>query len=245
MVMPRHKRLVAAVLIAGIALLMGATATVLPAQQLRLSEAQIFFEFNSSAQDLGVQVFLDGEWESLSIFDPNGNKIFDVSGKGSVEELGLTELFFESVEPPIGEGGTHTFDQILSLFPEGRYSWLGVTKEGDDIVGTATLTHDIPDGPVILSPAEGALVDRNNTVISWLPVTTPKGIQIVKYQIIVEQPDVGGFRKRVLSIDVSAGVTSLTVPREFLKLKTDYIFEVLAKEVTGNQTITEGSFKTR
>lgn len=243
--MSRHMRVLPTLLVAGIALLVGARATVLPAQQLRLSEAQIFFEFNSSAQDLGVQVFLDGEWESLMIFDPNGNKIFNVSGRGSVKELGLTELFFESVEPPIGEGGTHTFDQILALFPEGKYDWLGVTKEGDDIVGTATLTHDIPNGPVILSPAEGALVDADNTVISWLPVTTPKGIQIVKYQIIVEQPDVGGFRKRVLIAEVLPFRTSLTVPREFLKRDTEYICEVLAKEVSGNQTITECSFETK
>ena len=31
------------------------------AKKIRLEEARIFFEYNSSANDLGAQVFLDGE----------------------------------------------------------------------------------------------------------------------------------------------------------------------------------------
>jgi hypothetical protein len=40
-------------------------------------------------------------------------------------------------------------------------------------------------------------------------------------------------------------VTSVKIPKEFLKPDRNYIFEVLAKEVSGNQTITEGSFTTK
>jgi Fibronectin type III domain len=242
--MSRQIRVLPAVLVAGIALLVGASATVLRAQdrptdQIPFGASQIFFEFNSSAQDLGVQVFLDGEsWKELVIVDPNGNILLDVRGKGNVKMLGLTELFFESTEPSFDE---LSFDEILALFPEGTYHFFGVTVEGRAQVGTSTLTHDIPDGPVILSPGPGQLVDRNNTVISWAPVTTPAGIRISRYQIIVEQP----HGERVLSVDVPARATSVTVPKEFLKPGTRYIFEVLAKEVSGNQTITEGSFATR
>ena len=38
--------------------------------------------------------------------------------------------------------------------------------------------------------------------------------------------------------------TRVTVPGEFIQAKREYKFEVLAIEKSGNQTITEGSFKT-
>jgi hypothetical protein len=58
--------------------------------------ARVLFEYNSSANDLGVHVFLDGEdWKRLRIVNPNGRTIFEVEGKGPYRELGLTELFFE------------------------------------------------------------------------------------------------------------------------------------------------------
>jgi hypothetical protein len=66
--------------------------------------ARVFFEFNSSANDLGVHVFLDGEdWKRLRIVNPNGRTIFEVEGKGPYRELGLTELFFEGAEPNLAD----------------------------------------------------------------------------------------------------------------------------------------------
>jgi hypothetical protein len=235
-------RVMPAVLIAAIALLAAAKPTAPGAvDQIPFEAAQIFFEFNSSAEDLGIQVFLDGEgWNSLKIIAPGGKQLLEVTGKGSVGLLGLTELFFESVEPSIAEGGDLTFDEILALFPEGKYDFRTVTVEGQNQIGSATLTHDIPDGPVVLSPL-GGLVDLNNTVISWLPVRTPAGIKILRYQVIVERSQ----GNRVFTVDLPPNVTSVKIPKEFLKPDRNYIFEVLAKEVSGNQTITEGSFTTK
>ncbi len=45
-------------------------------------------------------------------------------------------------------------------------------------------------------------------------------------------------------VDVPASVTSVTVPPEFLEPDTEYDFEVLAIEESGNQTISESSFTT-
>jgi hypothetical protein len=153
-----------------------------------------------------------------------------------VKGLGLTELFYESDEPSFD---TLTFNQILALFPAGTYRFIGEGENGDEMVGTAHLTHDIPNGPVILSPAPGGLVDRNNVIISWLPVKSPAGIQILRYEVVIEK---GG---RTFDVDVPPGTTSVTVSKEFLKPGTRYLFEVLAREVSGNQTITEGSFETK
>jgi hypothetical protein len=45
-------------------------------------------------------------------------------------------------------------------------------------------------------------------------------------------------------ITLPASKTRVTVPPEFLEPNTVYLFEVLAIEEGGNQTITESSFET-
>jgi hypothetical protein len=200
---------------------------------------QIRFEKNASGNDLGIQVFLDAEpWRRVEIFGPDGRRIFEVEGRGSLRRLGLTELFFESNEPSLDEV---PLEDLLALFPAGTYTFVGRTVDGERLTGTATLTHDIPDGPVITAPAAGAVVDRNNAVISWRAVTTPAGIEIAGYQVIV----LGGEPSREFNVRVLATTTSVTVSREFLEPGTEYTFEVLAIEASGNQTITEGAFRTQ
>jgi hypothetical protein len=46
------------------------------------------------------------------------------------------------------------------------------------------------------------------------------------------------------SIDVPADTTMVTLPPELLLAGTEYKFEVLAIEESGNQTITESCFET-
>jgi len=209
------------------------------AAQIPFDQAKIIFELNFTAQDLGIQVSLDGEpWKSIKVVRPNGHTLLEVEGKGSLKKFGLTELFLESNEPNFADMSKA---EILALFPAGEYKFFGRTVEGDRLVGTATLTHNIPDGPVIVSPLPSDVVDPNNTVITWNAVTTPAGIQIVGYQVIVE----GGNPSRTFDVNLPGTATSVTVPPEFLEPGTAYIFEVLAIEIGGNQTITEGSFSTQ
>ena len=210
------------------------------AAQIPFEKAKIIFEFNSTAQDLGIQVSLDAEpWKEIQIVDPKGRTILEVEGKGRLNKFGLTELFVESNEPNFAEMSK---DEILARFPAGVYKFSGKTVEGDKLVGTATLTHNIRDGPVIVSPLANNVVDPNNTRIRWNAVTTPPGINIVGYQVIVEQVDNDqlGAAPRIFDVKLPGTRTSVMVPPEFLEAGTQYIFEVLAIEVGGNQTISEG-----
>ena len=122
------------------------------------------------------------------------------------------------------------------MFPAGTYEFSGKTVDGNDIVGTATLTHAIPAGPKV-----SAVLGLNNSlVISWEPVTGPpdgfpaESINIVAFQVIV-----GAFQ-----VTLPATTLSVTVPPEFVASLSSGVnaFEVLAIEAGGNQTITEGSF---
>ena len=68
------------------------------------------------------------------------------------------------------------------------------------------------------------------------------------YQVIVEEdvepefPD--SFAKPVFSVYLPADATSVTIPEEFMQEDTDYEYEVLAIEESGNQTLSSAAFAT-
>jgi hypothetical protein len=217
-------------------------------ETIPLKEAKLNIEHNATDEDTGFQGFIDSEgWRRLDITGPKG-MILSIEGRGELRRLGLTELFFETVEP---ENVEVPIEDMLALLPEGEYTIHGPSIDGVRTVGTALLTHDIPAGPVLLSPAEGATVPSSNLVMSWAPVTqtiTGKSVTIVAYQLIVEkdeEPHPHAIAKRAMSIYVSPLVTSMTVPNEFLESGTLYKWEVLAIEESGNQTLSSSEFTTQ
>ncbi len=210
-------------------------------------EAKIIIEVNATAGDAGIQLFFDAPgWRRLEVFDPDGQKIFDASAEGSVLMQGGTEFFLESAEPSFEE---QSLDDLFLRFPEGMYRFVGITLDGQTLNGKATLKHNIPDGPVIDSPAEGAVLDSTLPVlIGWESVTAPfpdtdLGVTVVAYQVIVER--VKPQPLRVFSVVLSGTATQVTVSPEFIQANAEYNVEVLAIEASGNQTISEHMFKTQ
>ncbi len=227
--MMRYMRMVRVFLLGAVVLGLGATAWA-----AQFSEARIYIEFNQTGNDLGFHVSLDGEdWTSLEIVNPAGETIFEVEGTAAYQDLGMTELFFEGAEPSLDD---FPLADLLALFPEGRYTFIGVTVGGSRVMSRATLSHAIPDAPAV-----STRLDDDTIIISWAPVSDPpegfpeRRIDIVGYQIIV-----GSFQ-----VTLPASSTEVTVPREFFQSlgPGDHPFEVLAIDASGNQTITEGSFE--
>jgi hypothetical protein len=217
-----------------------------PLWSLPFSKTKIFIEVNATDGDAGIQIFVDAEgWTRLEVFDPNGQRVLDFAADGSVEEQGITELHFESAEPSFEE---QTLEELFFLFPAGRYTFTGMTDDGKQLSGKATLSHLIPNGPVIESPEEDEELDAGSpVVIDWNPVTdqfpdTSPGVNVVAYQVIVEQ--IKPQSVRIFSITLPAATTQVTLPAELMQSKAEYKFEVLAIEAGGNQTITESTFKT-
>ena len=210
-------------------------------------DALVFIEFNSTDEDLGFHATFDAEgWKEAVICGPDGSKLFEVKAGGSTNKHGLSELFFEGAEPSLNE---QPLDEFLARFPEGEYIIAGETIEGDPLISTATFTHDIPDGPVMISPGEDEVVNLDTVIIAWEPVTSPPGIEIVRYELSFapEDPEEGDPQPVFdidLFLELPSTVTEFRIPPELLMPGTEYVFEVLAIEVSGNKTITEVAFST-
>jgi hypothetical protein len=210
-----------------------------------IADARMKFEINSTDEDGGIQVFLDAEpWRSMSILDPDGHLVYRTSTRGNVGQLGGTELFLETGEPPFEE---LSLEELLELFPEGEYQFRGRGIEGERLVGSAHLTHDLPDGPTLVSPLEGGPPqDPENTTVTWEPVGPANGNPIIGYQVLVVQPDTGltALPKVTLDVMMPPTATSLAIPPGFLQPNTEYEWEVLAIEEGGNQTLSSSFFTT-
>jgi hypothetical protein len=218
-----------------------------------LKDAKLNIEHNATDEDTGFQGFIDSEgWGSLIVTGPEGD-VLSFQGLGSLGELGVTELFFETVEP---ENVDVSIDEMLAMLPEGNYTFAGpgieVGESTGPTSGVALLTHDIPEGPELNSPEPDAVVSSTrDLVFSWEPVTkTIDGadVTIIAYQLIVEkmgEPHPHMIGKFGLSVYLPASVTSFTVPHGFLEAATDYEWEVLAIEESGNQTLSSSAFSTQ
>ena len=246
--------LLVSLLIPVVALIMGTAVPVVWAEDdddgpITLDEAKIIFETNFTDGDTGIQVFLDGEpWRKIKVKNPKGEMIFDVMGKGSLKNFGLTELFFESNEPNFED---MSLLEILALFPEGYYKFKGKTVEEDILKAKAWLSHDLPCAPDNLSPAEETVdIFAGDVVISWDHVTkelndtgndcSDEPITVETYQVIVENIDTE--KEFSIFLEAEDSGNQVTVPDEFIEDGATYKWEVLAIAENGNQTIAETWF---
>ena len=223
------------------------------AASIPLKDAKLNIEHNATDRDTGFQGFVDSEgWRQLDVRGPAG-RVLRFQARGTLGKLGLTELFFETVEP---ENKDTSIKKMLAKLPEGNYKIAGPARENGksmgETSGKAWLTHDIPAGPKLVSPAEGARVPVRGVVARWRPVTKTiagESVKIIAYQLIVER-DVEPHPHMIgklgsLSIHVPPSVTTIALPDGFLVPRTSYQWEVLAIERSGNQTLSSGTFRTR
>ena len=113
--------------------------------EIPFGEAEVFFELNDTDGDLGIHSSIDGEgWQRLRIEDPRERTMLDIRPRGRLRRQGLTQLFFESTEPPFDELAPDVF---FRLFPEGVYEVSGKTLQGEEMESEATVTHAMPAPP--------------------------------------------------------------------------------------------------
>ncbi|MCH9693350.1 MAG: hypothetical protein K0U72_02475 [Gammaproteobacteria bacterium] len=228
--------------------------------------AEIFFELNNTDGDLGIHSLIDGEpWKRLTIEDKNERTLLNARVKGRLRRQGLTEIFFESAEPQFDDLAPATF---FRRFPAGTYEVEGITLDGEELESETELTHAMPAPPnptvngtaVAMQcddeePGYDAPTVEGDVVIAWDPVARTHAslgnpqdspdISIFNYQLVVEaelETPNGEEFASVLSVILPPGVTAMTVPEEFLTQSDTFKYEVLAREVSWNQTAIESCF---
>lgn len=202
------------------------------ANAAEVEEFTLFFEFNSTDGDLGLQGFLGADaWEVVNIVNPNGRRILTITTKKGLKKLGLSEFSFESDEPELEE------EDVRDRFPEGVYKLTGRTVDGEKLIGEAELSHELPAAPLDPAP-DGTVLDPNNQItISWDPGTD--GETVAFWEVEVETDEV-----RIMSAVLDQVTTQVTIPAELIEPGKEYEYEVIAVGENGNRTITETSFAT-
>ena len=216
----------------------------------RFSQAEIFVELNHTDSDLGLHAAIDGEtWTRLEIEGPRGLPLLELFSRGRLRAQGMTQLAFESAEPPFEELSPA---QFFRRFPEGRYEIEARAQDGAEIESVAFLSH------VLAAPPENILVSgmpaaencdatlpqvHPPVVIDWDPVNTShpevgrRGpVTIAKYQLFVEGPGM------LFSLDLPPGVTRVEVPVLVTATGDEFKFEIIARTTRGNNTAVESCF---
>ena len=265
--MRKHMCILPVFLVAAIALMVGTAAPNCWANdedEIPFDEAKIFFELNDTDGDLGIHALIDGEaWKKLEIEDPKEREMLNIRVKGRLKRQGLTEIFFESAEPPFEsddpEEVTLSPEQFFRRFQEGTYEIEGITLEGDELESEVEVSHVMPAPPdnvkvSDMAAAEGCDTDSlpsvsGPVIISWNPVTGShpdigkSGPSVVdKYQVVVEreEPELLVFR-----VDLPATVTKVEIPSGFIELGEEFKFEILVRATNGNQTAVESCFEVK
>ena len=213
---------------------------------VEFDEAEIFFEFNSTDNDLGIQIFFDAEgWKRVEVQDPEGEEIFEVENDEGLKKIGSTEVFTESAEPELDDENLEdSIAEFQAKFPKGTYTFKGKTVNGKKLVGDADLAYKLPKAPEITGPA--GLPDGNPYVIEW---TQPGGgPEIIGYEVVAELV-IGEDELTLVNTGMFlAGATEFTVSPEFVDLIEDaedtlelveFKVEVIARAENLNKTITE------
>ena len=184
----------------------------------------MFIEFNSTDQDAGIQVFLDGDgWKEL-VIRRNGQVILEIEAeKGPFKKTGLTEIRWETAEPSLA--------LILSRFPEGNYDFVARKVNGSTHTGTVELSHDLPAAPSNLVVTVGS-----PSVLSWDFDASQGDVDVDGFEVIVENETLG----TKMETNVPAGTQTVEIPSHVLGgLNPVVNVEVLAIGENGNKTITE------
>jgi hypothetical protein len=195
---------------------------VRPVLGTEFTEASIILEHNATDRDAEIVVFAKGGDKGLtrlSILAPDGTAVLDVSTQERT--LGLRKFSVESAEPLISK--------VISAYPEGTYSFEGITVDGVRLQSTANLVHRLPSPPVIT-------VNKTDGRVDCSAVAGAIG-----YSIELER-EVDGEAVMKLTIDLPITSTSFSIPKELL-VPGEYKVAVAVQGETGNIVVVEKKFE--
>lgn len=218
------------------------------------SKSDLYFELNATDRDVGLHGILDGDsWRVATIRGPGGafNVLRAVPNQAS-PEFGMTELFFESNEPPIDE---RSFAELIALFPPGAYSFVGRRAEDNALMtGSDVLSTAMPCPAIVPTPR----LVSGDLIVRWRPrpgsydpdtgvCASANPVSVAYYQVVVELADTQTGFVRKVELQMPPNARSVEAPDELLigvnPSTTDAKAEVLTVAPDGNRTAVEIEFE--
>ena len=193
--------------------------------------ASVHFEQNVTDGDsevvFQVKAGKDG-LAQLTIVSPTGRSVVAFKAPNA-STLGIRQFRFESPEPADNRA-------VKVAYPEGVYNFSGTTFSGARFFGKATLSHQLPTPPTVISPGlKTTSVPVNEVKISWKVVDGA-----ASYLVGVKQPE---SNINIIAA-VPASATSFVVPREFLSPGKEYKLSIGSVMGNGNTSFVETTFTT-
>jgi hypothetical protein len=215
-----------------------------------LAEAELYFELNDSAGDLGIHSSIDGgPYTTLEIEDPRGNAMLWMGAFGRLAQQGMTQFFLESAEPSFDELAPAAF---FRRFPEGVYEVEAVDRRGVEFEAEVRLSHVLAARPGNITANGVPAVDcdaatlpslSEPVIVDWDPVTRAHPrigkagpVEIARYEFFAEREGVK------FAVELPPTVTEFEIPAEVLALGDEFKFEIIARTASGNNTAVEACF---
>jgi hypothetical protein len=169
----------------------------------RFAVAEVRFEQNATDGDVEAVFDAIGDddgLQKLSITAPDGRTIVEFSGAGKFS-MGIREFHFESPEPK-------DVAAVKRAFPEGEYTFTGITAGGAKLQSSVKLSHALPPTTSVVSPKANARnLAAKNLKIEWASVNGVSG-----YALELAHDDSNAS----MEVKLPASATSFAVPDGFL-----------------------------
>jgi len=223
-------------IIAGVALLLIYHGQILGADNASGSSvpfdiAEVHFEQNVTDGDVEVVFEVkagDKGLAKLAVISPDGHTVINFTAPEAAT-LGIRQFRFESPEPKDVEG-------LKSAYPEGTYTFDGVTATGGKLHSTSTLNHTLPAPVFILRPsadARGAAV--KDMEIAWTSVKNPAA-----FIVEIEQDEL----EVSIKVKLPGSASRFVVPNGFLFPGMKYELGIGVVSDKGNISFAETTFTT-
>lgn len=193
--------------------------------------ARVHFEQNATDRDVEAVIEAEGGDEGLAqltVVAPDGRTIVNATAPDT-STLGIRQFNLESPEPA-------DVESLKSAYPEGVYTFSGVTTAGRKLHGESRLVHRLPAMATLLQPepdAEG--VPARGLKISWSPIDN-----LAACIIEIEQDE----QNARITARLPGSATGFAVPDGFLLPDTEYELAIGSVSKEGNITYIETSFTT-
>jgi len=193
--------------------------------------ALVHFEQNATDGDSEVVLEVKAGKEGLTrlvVTAPDGRTVVDFTAPDA-STLGIRQFRFETPEP-------RDLKALRSAYPEGVYTFAGVSTGGGKLRGEATLHHALPATTSFVSPkAAAGGVATKNLKIAWSPVKN-----LAAYTVKLEQRETNAS----LTANVPGSVSTFAVPDGLLLPGTEYQLALGTVSKTGNISFVETTLRT-